>query len=146
MPPEVINFINNEKLSVLAVEMMDGSPHASSVHMAFHELPPTFLFETYRPYKKCEALFGRETSRASLVIGFNESNRKTLQVDGFVKLLKTDEEMLMFNKFYFKKFPKKKEKSNDPKFVFFSLTPTWWRYTNWDAPTGKIILSSDDKK
>ena len=145
MPEEVVDFIHGQSLSVLAIEMLDGSPHAATVHVAFNEFPPTFLFETYRPYRKCEALFGRESSRASLVIGFNENDRQTLQVDGEVKLLNTDEEMLVFNKVYFKKFPNKKEKSKAPKFVFFSMLPKWWRSTNWDAPGGKVVLSSEDK-
>jgi len=143
MPKEVIDFIKSQFLAVLAVEMMDGSPHAATVHFAFHEDTSNFLFETYRPYRKCEALFGREKSRASLVIGFDENDRKTLQIDGEVKLLQTDTEKLLFNKIYFKKFPNKK--NNDPQFVFFSLTPKWWRYTDWDSPSGKIIISSDDK-
>jgi hypothetical protein len=62
-----------------------------------------------------------------------------------VQLLGTDDERLLYNKIYFKKFPKKKEKSSDPKFVFFSLTPKWWRYTDWESPGGKKIISSLDK-
>ncbi|MBP6060454.1 MAG: pyridoxamine 5'-phosphate oxidase family protein [Candidatus Pacebacteria bacterium] len=145
MPQEVIDFIHSQSLSVLAVEMLDGSPHGATVHVAFGEFPPTFFFETHRPYRKCEALFGREKSRATLVIGFNEDDRRTLQVDGEVQLISTDDERLLYNKIYFKKFPKKKETSNDPKFVFFSMTPTWWRYTDWQAPGGKKIISSEDK-
>ena len=144
MSEEVIDFINSQFLSVLSVEMMDGSPHAATVHFAMSEEPFMFLFETYRPYRKCEALFGREISRASVVIGFDESNRKTLQMDGEVKLLTTDTEMMLFNKVYFKKFPNKKEKSKDPKFVFFAFVPKWWRYTDWDHSSGKVILSSED--
>ena len=143
MNKEAVDFINTQFLSVLAVEMMDGSPHAATLHFAYHEDTNTFLFQTYRPYRKCEALFGREKSRASLVIGFNENDRKTFQVDGEVKLMETDTEKILFNKTYFKKFPNKK--SDDPKFVFFSLSPKWWRYTDWEAPAGKKIISSDDK-
>ena len=145
MPQEVIDFINSQFLSVLAVEMMDGSPHAATVHVALSEQPLMFLFETYRPYRKCEALFGREKSRASLVIGFDENNRKTLQMDGEVELLKTDTDMLLFNKVYFKKFPNKKEKMRDEKFVYFSFVPKWWRFTDWESPGGKRILSSEDQ-
>ena len=92
MPREVVDFINKQFLSVLAVEMLDGSPHAATVHFAFSEDPLLFMFETHRPYRKCEALFGRAVSRASLVIGFDENNRKTLQIDGEVKLIKSDTE------------------------------------------------------
>lgn len=145
MPQEIINFINSQFLCVLSVEMMDGSPHAATMHFALNESPALFLFETYRSHRKATPLFEREKSRASMVIGFSEDNRKTLQIDGEVALMRSDTEQLLFNKVYFKKFPKKKEKAQDSNFVIFSLTPTWWRYTDWDSPTGKIIISSEDK-
>ncbi|MFA6520199.1 MAG: pyridoxamine 5'-phosphate oxidase family protein [Candidatus Paceibacterota bacterium] len=145
MQKEIIDFVHSQFLSVLAVEMMDGSPHVATMHYAFSDEPQMFLFETYRPHRKSEALFGRDVSRASMVIGFDENNRKTLQIDGEVKLLTSDTERLIFNKIYFKKFPNKKEKSKDPKFVFFSFIPKWWRFTDWDAPGGKKIVSSEEK-
>lgn len=145
MPKEVVDFIQSQFLSVLAIEMLDGSPHAATLHFAFDEEQSLFLFETYRPYRKCEPLFGREISRASLVVGFDESNRKTLQLDGEVHLISSDTEEILFNKIYFGKFPKKKEKSLDPKFVKFLFIPKWWRYTDWENAAGKKILSSTDK-
>jgi len=145
MPKEIIDFIQSQFISVLSIEMMDGSPHGATIHFAYDQESGMFLFETYRSYRKCEALFGREKSRASLVIGFNEDDRKTLQMDGEVKLFSTDTERIFFNKIYFKKFPNKKVKADDPNFVFFYFSPLWWRYTDWDSPEGKIMLSSLDK-
>lgn len=144
MKKEIIDFINSQRICVLALEMMDGSPHASTVHFALDDKSETFFFETYRPYRKCEALFGRETSRASIVVGFDEKVMKTLQLDGEVKLVK-EEEREFFDKVYFEKFPNKLEKSRDPKFVFFSFKPKWWRFTDWTGPNGKVIITSDDK-
>jgi hypothetical protein len=46
---------------------------------------------------------------------------------------------------YFGKFPNKLEKSKDPKFVFFKFVPTWWRFTDWTAPEGKLIIASDSR-
>jgi uncharacterized protein YhbP (UPF0306 family) len=80
-------------------------------------------------------------SRASLVIGFGESVMKTFQLDGEVRLLK-DDEREHFDTVYFQKFPERKEKSKDPKFVCFVFEPKWWRYTDWTKPTGKFVLSS----
>jgi uncharacterized protein YhbP (UPF0306 family) len=145
MQKEVLDFIDSQFLSVLAVEMLDGSPHGATVHFAYSDFPEMFLFETHKPYRKTEALFGRDESRASLVIGFDQNNMKTLQLDGTVRLLRDDTERILFNKVYFKKFPKKKETVHDPKFVFFCFIPKWWRYTDWQSPSGKIIISSDDK-
>ncbi|HEY4502885.1 MAG TPA: pyridoxamine 5'-phosphate oxidase family protein [Candidatus Paceibacterota bacterium] len=144
MQKEIIDFINSQKICVLAVEMMDGAPHGATAHFAMSEDPLTFFFETYREYRKCEALFGREVSRATVVIGVDESISQTLQMDGEVCLIKSEEKEL-YDKVYFEKFPKKLEKSKDPKFVFFSFTPKRWQYTDFKGPNGKLILTSDDK-
>ncbi len=145
MQQETLEYIKKQRVGVLAVEMLDGSPHAATVHFAHTESPLVFYFETYRDYRKAEALYGREVSRASFVIGCDESNMKTLQMDGVVELIKPEEKEI-FNLVYLGKFPEKKEKSIDPKFVFFKFTPNWWRFTDWKTPEGKIILTSESVK
>ncbi|MDB5204022.1 MAG: segregation and condensation protein [Candidatus Taylorbacteria bacterium] len=139
MNKEILDYIKTQRVGVLAVEMMDGSPHAATVHFAHTDDPLVFYFETYREYRKAEPLFAREKSRASFVIGSDESNMKTLQLDGIIELLKP-EERGAFDSVYLGKFPEKSEKAKDPKFVFFKLTPTWWRFTDWTGPQGKKIL------
>ncbi len=143
LTPDVLEYLKTQRVGVLAVQMLDNSPHAATVHFAYSENPAMFLFETYRPYRKCEALFGRSVSKASLVIGSSEEIMKTLQLDGEVRLLK-DSERELFDRVYLGKFPNKKEKSTDPKFVFFVFIPTWWRFTDWTRKGGKFIISSED--
>lgn len=144
MNQEILDYIKSQRVCVLAVEMLDGSPHAATVHFANTEVPLVFFFETHRDYRKSEALLGRELTRASVVIGFDESNVKTLQMDGEVRLLK-DEEKKTFDDVYLGKFPGKKTKTADAKAVVFCFVPKWWRFTDWTKPTGKTILSSEDK-
>lgn len=140
MNPEIIEYITNNRICVLAIEMMDGSPHAATVHYAHHGSVPVFIFQTNPKYRKSEALFGREESRASLVIGFEESERqRTFQADGVVSLLKpTDKEL---EHAYLTKFPGKDAKYSTD--VFLKFTPTWWRYTDWGKPEGKTVYLSD---
>jgi hypothetical protein len=121
---------------------MDGAPHGATVHCAHTEDPLVFLFETHRDYRKAEPLFGRDVTRASLVIGFDENNVKTLQLDGSVRLLKPEERHL-FDGIYLAKFPNKKAKSDDPKVVPFMFIPSWWRFTDWTKPEGKVIVTSE---
>ncbi|OGE87670.1 MAG: hypothetical protein A3J07_03065 [Candidatus Doudnabacteria bacterium RIFCSPLOWO2_02_FULL_49_13] len=144
MNREILDFIKQQRVGVLAVEMMDGSPHAATVHIANSETPLMFFFETNRDYRKCEPLFGRQLTRASLVIGFDESSARTLQLDGQVRLLKGEEEQKSFREIYLEKYPNKKAKFADPKFVPFVFVPAWWRWTDWTKPAGKIILTSVD--
>ena len=144
MQKEIIEYINTQRVGVLAVEMLDGAPHGATVHFAFDEKNTIFYFETYREYKKAEALFGRDISRASFVIGTSEDTKITLQIDGEVALIK-EEERANYHTIYFNKFPKKIEKSKDPKFVSFKFTPKWWRFTDWTNPNGKLIINSNEK-
>lgn len=142
MKQEILEYIKSQRVGVLALEMLDGSPHGATVHFAHTENPLQFFFETYREYRKAEALFGRETSRATFVIGSDESNMKTLQMDGEVRLIKPEEEQIITT-VYLDTFPEKREKSKEQKVVFFTFIPKWWRFTDWTKPEGKIILTSD---
>lgn len=143
MNQDILNYIKSQKVGVLAVEMLDGSPHVATLHYAHTEGPLTFFFRTHREYRKTEPLYGREVTRASFVIGFDENNMKTFQMDGTVQLLKT-EEIEIFSEVYFNKFAEK-GRNIEPDTVLFKFTPTWWRFTDWTTPQGKIILTSTDK-
>lgn len=144
MIPEILEYLKTQNVGVLAVEMLNGSPHGATVHFAHTEEPLVFYFETYRDYRKAEPLYGREQTRASFVVT-DEVNMKTLQLDGVVELIKTEEKE-KYDSVYFGKFPGKLEKSKDPKFVFFKFTPTWSRFTDWKTPEGKKIWSLGDTK
>jgi len=144
MQQGIVDFINSKRICVLALEMLDGSPHAATIHFAFDDKNLTFLFETYRAYRKCEPLFGKNVTRASMVVGFDENDMRTLQLDGDARLI-TKEEEQNYDALYFGKFPNKQDKSTDPKFVKFSFVPTWWRYTDWTGKDGKVIITSEDK-
>jgi general stress protein 26 len=142
MPKEILEYLKMQRVGVLAVEMLDGSPHAATVHFAHTEEPLVFWFETYREYRKAEPLFGRDKTRASFVVGTNESDMKTFQLDGVAELIKPNEREII-NSVYLSKFPEKMEKAEkDPKVVFFKFTPTWWRFTDWKTPKGKKVLPS----
>lgn len=142
MVSNVLSYITEKRVGVLAIEMLDGAPHAATVHYAHRADRLTFIFETHRDYRKCEPLFGRAESRASFVVGFEEgAASKTLQLDGIVCLL--DESDAELRRIYLEKFPEKEAKASDEKAVFFSFTPTWWRFTDWSAPGGKTIFNSD---
>lgn len=139
---EILDFITSQRVGVLAIEMPDGSPHAATVHFAHTDDPLIFYFETNKDYKKSEALFGKDVSRASFVIGTDEGTMKTFQTDGSAQLVKAAD-MEQFKSIYLGKFSEKKDKSKDPKFVAFTFTPSWWRYTNFSGPNGKVVLTSD---
>ena len=145
MRKAILDFLKTERTGVLAIEMLDGSPHGATVHFANCEGPFVFYFETNKDYRKSEALFGRQKSRASFVVGTSESIPKTFQLDGVVELIEAEEKE-RFDSVYFTKFPEKAKKMKDPirQFVFFKFTPTWWRYSDYKNPEGKLIWHSEN--
>jgi len=75
-------------------------------------------------------------------VGVNDADKKTLQIDGVARVL-DDEKIESFEEVYFAKFPDKRVKYEKENFLIFCLEPTWWRFTDWTAPGGKLILISD---
>lgn len=142
MVQEALDYLKTQRVGILAVEMLDGSPHAATVHYVHTEDPLVFYFETCRDYRKAQPILAKESVRASFVIGNDEANPKTLQLDGVIELLKPKEKEI-FDTIYLGKFPEKIEKSKNPDYIFFKFTPTWWRFTDWTLPEGKKIWNSD---
>ena len=148
MQKEILEYLNTQRVGVLAVEMLDSSPHAATVHFAYDKDSGLFLFETDKRYRKSEPLFAKENTSASFVVGFEETNTKTLQLDGIAQLVKTNTEKEQFEKVYYGKFPEKVEKAQklEDNWVSFSFKPTWWRFTVWTEDKGKVIIGSEDVK
>jgi uncharacterized protein YhbP (UPF0306 family) len=140
MNEQILNFIKSKRVGVLAVQMPDGSPHAATIHFAYEEEPLVFLFETSPETKKASVFKIKQETEASFVIGTDAADTKTLQMNGIAKAV-TLVEKENFEEKYFGRFPEKKGKhANQFSFIF---TPTWWRFTDWNTPEGKKILSSD---
>jgi len=136
--PEILAYLKTQRIGVLAVEMPDGSPHAATVHFAHTENPFVFYFETDPKTRKSEA-FVNGSARASFVVGTNENDMKTLQMDGIAKVA-APEEKESFEKVYFGKFSDKAGKYGEQ--MLFTFTPTWWRFTDWKTSEGKKIWTS----
>lgn len=141
MNQSVLDYIKTQKACVLAVEMMDGAPHAATVHFASSDVP-VFYFETNKNYRKAEPMLKKNEVRASLVIGSSEETPKTLQVDGVIRLIH-DNELAEYEKIYLGRFPEKLTKSKDPNFLRLIFIPSWWRFS--DFTNGRKIITSEDK-
>lgn len=141
MNKEILEYIKSQRVGVLSVEMLDGSPHGATVHFAHTENPLQFFFETGIECRKSESLLKNGSTRASFVIGSDESNMKTFQADGIARIPNKNEEDF-FTDTYLGKFPSKEPKVKDPEAIFIIFTPTWWRFTDWTKPEGKTIVTS----
>ena len=142
MNQNILDYLKTQRVCVLAVQMPDGSPHAATLHFASSDDGSRFFLLTSPGYRKAEAIRDGKVSPASLVIGTSEGDMKTLQLDGVVRLVNTDEQQL-FNEIYYKALPEKQGKFPDG--MAFVFLPTWWRFTDWTTPQGKTIICSEDK-
>jgi len=142
IPQEVADYLKTQKVGVLAVLMPDGSPHAASLHFAHTDDPFVFLMQTGRGSRKCEALLQNSSTRASLVIGVDLGDMKTLQLDGIARTLQEDEADA-FTHTYLTKFPSKEKALKDPNTLCILFTPSWWRFTDWTGPEGRKVWSSE---
>jgi uncharacterized protein YhbP (UPF0306 family) len=138
---EAVEYLKTERIGVLAVKMLDGSPHGATVHFAHTEEPLEFLIQTGTDCMKSEPLLKNGSTEASFIVGQDENNMKTLQLDGIARVA-TENEEDSFMDTYLGKFPSKEERVKDPEAVFIIFTPTWWRFTDWKTPEGKKIWSS----
>ncbi len=136
MPQVVLEFLKTQRTGVFAIAMLDGTPHGATVHFAHIESPLTFIFLTSPTYQKMEPLRQGE-SAATFVVGTTEEVNKTLQLDGRARLEDTE----ALRDAYFTKFPETREKFGGD--VFFTFTPTWWRFTDFHLPKDKRILTSE---
>ena len=131
MKENILNFIKSQRIVVLAVPNLDGSPHAAIMHFAHSDEPLQFIILTAHDSKKCKNLVENGTCKASLVLGTSEAEMKTMQLDG--DLTFTEDTALMDA--YFAKFPEKWEKySPGGHDTFLIFTPTWWKFSDYKNP------------
>lgn len=140
MDERINNFLTAERLGVLAVELLDGSPHAATMHFAHIAEPFTILFVTSKSYRKAERILQSGETRASFVVGVSEQSLKTMQIDGIIRSI-TDEQTINS---YLQKFPEKKEKIDNPEELLLALTPTWWKFEDYKAPEGQKTIESNN--
>ncbi len=139
MQSQILDYLQTQRVGILAIEMTDGSPHAATVHFAAEADGSHFYFWTPAGSRKVESLQTRPSSRASVVIGADETNMKTLQMDGECKFV-LEQDRSRFDSIYFGKFPEKVGKFPDAVALVFS--PSWWRFTDWTTPQGRVVLNS----
>lgn len=135
MQEPIVDFLSQNRIGVFAIETESGAPHAATIHIAYTEDPLSFVFLTGSATRKGQAV-SSGTRRASLVIGTNEEEMRTFQLDGTARIT-TDAELISQ---YFARFPEKQEKYNPEKDIFVEFVPSWWRYADMKA---KLIIASE---
>lgn len=133
MDPKIVEYLEKERMCVLATVLANGTPHAAAMHFVYQN--EALFFSTHFGNRKLEGLnAGR--SQASVCVGFSETDWATLQMDGQIE--KTDP--VFAKSLVLSKYPES-EKHMDDQTVFLKFTPSWWRFMDYKV-NPPLTLSS----
>jgi len=121
---DVLSFIQNHQLMLLATTHVDGRPEAAVVEFAETE-DLGVIFDTLKTSRKYANL--KRDPRIAVVIGWDEA--KTVQLEGVVEELAGDS-LARAQEIYFAKNPRAKKWADNPDIVYMEIKPTWIRYTD----------------
>jgi len=129
---EVFQFMDGERLAVLATVGEDGRPEAAL--MGFAVTPELeIIFDTVRSSRKYPNL--KNNPRVAWVIGC--TTEVTVQYEGVADELE-GEELAKCKKTYFAKFPDGPARESWPGITYFVVRPKWVRYCDYDPKKRRI--------
>ena len=137
MDQGVVDFLTNERMSVMAVDLPSGAPHASAMHFVFQD--GILYFCTHSGSRKLAGLKSG-SALGSVVIGFSEQNWVTVQLDGQIQKIDSPTEKEAIKRLIVAKYPES-SKYMDETAVFLKFTPSWWRYTDFNTHPPTIFDS-----
>ncbi len=140
MEQKVVDFLTSERMSVMAVDLPSGTPHASAMHFVYHDA--VLYFCTHSHSRKLAGLMSG-SEPGSVVVGFSEADWVTVQLDGQIQKIDSPVEKEEAKRLILAKYPES-SKYMDESAVFLKFTPTWYRYTDFKTTPPTIISSGDN--
>jgi general stress protein 26 len=137
----VLHFLEKHRVGVLAITLEDGSPHAATMHYSMRDEPFKLFFATARDSKKGQALEGKKHIKASVVVGFDPKEWTTIQLDGELKVVTDPEQIDLVKAIHYANNPDSRARHTEPETLMLVFTPTWWRYSNFQAEPPVVIGS-----
>lgn len=135
MDQKVVDFLISERMSVMAVDLPSGAPHASAMHFVWQD--GVLYFCTHSNSRKLTGLTAGQAP-GSVVVGFSETDWVTVQLDGQIAEIESGAEKETAKSLILSKYPES-SKYMDKTAVFLKFTPLWWRYTDFKTTPPAII-------
>ena len=129
---QILDFLHSHDDCVLSTIGADGAPQSATVGFS-ENTRGELMFGTFDTSRKFRNL--QRDQRVSVVVGFEGST--TVQYEGIARQL-TGAELQERQKAHFAKIPSVEQYKDNPGQVYFTITPTWARYTNYHAHPWKI--------
>ena len=129
---EVFQFMNRERLAVLATADDKGQPEAAL--MGFAVTPELeIIFDTVKTSRKYPNL--KANPRVAWVIGC--TTEITIQYEGIAEELE-GERLAKYKKVYFAAFPDGPARESWPGITYFVVRPKWVRYCDYNPASRRI--------
>ncbi|MBI4034478.1 pyridoxamine 5'-phosphate oxidase family protein [Candidatus Saccharibacteria bacterium] len=123
-PEEVLEFINGQRLAVIATVDEGSQPEAAVLE--FGELDDfTIVIDAFESSRKIKNM--QSNNKVAVVIGWDGDI--TVQLEGTAHKLE-GEELKRAKTAYFAKNPRAKKWENTPGIVYFAIKPHWVRYSD----------------
>lgn len=127
---KILTFFEKNYFAVIATNSQNNSaPESAVVAFSYTENLEIFFgsFVSTRKNKNIQV-----NSHISLVIGWDNTNKTTIQIEGKVTLLE-GEEKVKAEKEHCKRNPNSEKYINDPRQQYFKVIPYWIRYSNFSV-------------
>ena len=141
MDKKVLKFLGEQRVCGLSVLLPNGIPHSAAMHFSFIIDPLRLFFSADVEQRKSLQLKKSGSTKSSVVIGFNEEEWKTLQLDGEIRWVRGKRKIESIKKVHYKKNPTSKKFENEPGTIFLEFIPKWWRYTDFNTDPITILSS-----
>jgi general stress protein 26 len=129
---ELLDFLRQHKLGVLATVSESGAPESAVVGIAITDRLE-LVFDTLDSTRKCRNL--RRNPNISFVIGWD--NEITVQYEGIADEPRGDE-LTRLKLAYFAAYPDGPQRESWPGITYFRVRPAWVRYSDFNAG-GRIL-------
>ena len=140
MYPEVEKFLQKHRIAVLSIIDAEGYPHSAAMHFATNGIPFAFYFRTDKSSHKNQALVNGAEAKASVVIGFDEKEWVTMQMEGHAHIAMLPDEQQEAEILYFKKFPNAEKGGHLVTIIF---KPIFWKYIDYREKPWRMMTSED---
>jgi pyridoxine/pyridoxamine 5'-phosphate oxidase len=133
---DLLTFIRSHRYAVQASVAADGSPQAALVGIAVSDAFE-IVFDTLETSRKAVNL--EANGRIAFVIGGTaDGDERTVQYEGIaVRATESDRDALL--SLYFSVFPDGRQRLAWRGITHFRVTPTWIRYSNYNANPPEIV-------
>lgn len=134
---KIFNLLDKNEFGVVATYSLDkNKPPESAVVAISHTLELNIVFGSFKQTRKNNNL--KNNSSISVVIGWNNELKQTIQLEGNVKLIINKQERETLGKKHCLKNKDSEKYHTDLRQEYFKIIPNWIRYSDFSKDPQEV--------